>query len=192
MKCLVIYSHPNEKSFNFAVKEEVVKQLQENKHEVEVRDLYAINFNPALSLKDFSILGEGNIPKDIEIEQNFITWADAIIVIHPTWWNSFPAMLKGYIDKVLLPGFAYKYGDSGVVPLLTGKKGLIFRTLGGDEKLNLEDGRKKAYETTSNYGTLGFCGINILNIENFWSAPFVDDAKRKEYLSKIKEVIKKL
>lgn len=192
MKCLVIYSHPNEKSFNFAVKEEVIKQLKENKHDVEVRDLYAINFNPVLSLKDFSTLGEGKIPEDIKKEQDFITWADAIIVVHPTWWNSFPAMLKGYMDKVLLPGFAYKYGDSGVIPLLEGKKGLIFRTLGSDEKLNIEDGRKIAYKTTSDYGTLGFCGINILNIENFWSTPFVDDAKRKEYLSKIKEIIKKI
>lgn len=192
MKCLVIYSHPNEKSFNFAVKEEVIKQLKENKHEVEVRDLYAINFNPVLSLKDFSMLGEGKVSEDIKVEQDFITWADAIIIVHPTWWNSFPAMLKGYMDKILLPGFAYKYGDNGVIPLLEGKKGLIFRTLGSDEKLNIEDGRKISYETTSDYGTLGFCGIDILNIENFWAAPFVDNEKRKEYLSKIKEVIKRL
>ncbi len=192
LKCLVIYSHPNSKSFNHAVKDEVLNQLKIRGHEVEVRDLYEIGFNPVLSLKDFETLGKGETPPDIKKEQEFLLWAEAIIVIHPTWWNSFPAMLKGYFDKILLPGFAYKYGDNGVIKLLSGRKGIIFRTSGSDLNLNLSDGRKVAYETTSDYGTIGFCGIELVSIETFWSAPFVEESVRKGYLEKIKESIAKL
>ena len=108
MKHLVIYAHPNEQSLNGYLKQVVVEHLAKNGHEVKVRDLYQLNFNPVLSLEDMAGQRIGKVEEDVKKEQDYIVWADCITFIHPIWWTGLPAILKGYIDRVFSYGFAYR------------------------------------------------------------------------------------
>ena len=108
MKYLVVYAHPNPKSFCHAIKEEIVVRLKEQGAIVDVRDLYQMGFNPVLSANDFMQLAQKKIPADIQKEQDLVAGADTIIFIYPVWWFSMPAILKGYVDRVFMRGLDRK------------------------------------------------------------------------------------
>ncbi|HAM51558.1 MAG TPA: NAD(P)H dehydrogenase, partial [Nitrospiraceae bacterium] len=95
MKYLIVYAHPNPRSFNHAILETISGELKKKKKEFTVRDLYKIGFNPVLSTKDLEAVQNGAVPKDIKKEQSYISKADTLIVIFPIWWSAMPAMLKG-------------------------------------------------------------------------------------------------
>lgn len=101
MKVLTIFAHPNPKSFNRAVLDTVTGELRKKNAEVRVKDLYAMNFNPILSGSDFEQLLAGKVPDDIAAEQADVTWADVLIFIYPIWWIGQPAILKGWLDRVM-------------------------------------------------------------------------------------------
>ena len=107
MRHLVIAAHPNTKSFNHSVAETYVAALEERKHRVECRDLYASNSNPVMSAHDLAAIGHGRASKDIRDEQAAIRRADVLTFISPLWWSGFPAIMKGYLDRVFCEGFAY-------------------------------------------------------------------------------------
>ena len=141
MRILVILSHPTEGSFNHAISGTAVSKLRENGHEVTYHDLYAEKFDPLLS-------GE-EIPKDAELDPQIekhckeIKDADGIIIIHPNWWGQPPAILKGYIDRIIRAGVAYEFleGDDGEgVPngLLKAETAIVFNTSNTPEKRELE------------------------------------------------------
>ena len=134
MKTLIIVGHPNPKSLNKnGILKTVVEELNAANHEVEVRDLYEIGFNPILSGADFAGMQSGNIPVDIKTEQDFISWADNIIVIHPTWWIGRPAIIQGYYDRILSFNFAFTVDQNGARGLLKNKSALIINTAGTPE-----------------------------------------------------------
>jgi NAD(P)H dehydrogenase (quinone) len=189
MKHLVIYSHPNPQSFNHAILEVVMESLKAKNHEVVVRDLYALGFDPVLKASDFEGIQSGNLPKDIKTEQGYVAWADVMTVVHPVWWTGLPAMFKGYIDRVFSYGFAYSVGDKGIVPLLTGKKVVIFNTQGTPGEIYEASGMFDAMKKTSDTGIYEFCGLEVLSHVFFTAVPYVDDGKRKDYLAKVKEIL---
>ena len=134
MRHLVLYCHPDSKSFCHAILENVVETLRGKGHEVRVKDLYAEGFDPILKGSDFAAFQAGKTPPDIKAEQDHIVWAETITVIHPVWWTSLPAMLKGYIDRVFALGFAYAFGPDGPKGLLGGRKVVIFSTQGAAQR----------------------------------------------------------
>jgi len=104
---LVVAAHPSTQSFNRAVVKTYIAALRERRHRVECRDLYAAHFNPILSARDLAAIGHCKAAPDVRREQAAIRQADVITLIAPMWWSGFPAMLKGYIDRVFCAGFAY-------------------------------------------------------------------------------------
>lgn len=118
MNHLIVYAHPRKESFNHAIMETAVQGLQEKGHEVVVRDLYAMEFEPVISNSEIL----GGIGEDIEQEQEYLKWADVIIFIYPIWWTGLPAIVKGYIERVFTYGFAYRYVNGEQMGLLKGKK----------------------------------------------------------------------
>jgi len=118
MNYLIVYAHPNPKSFNHAIKERVEAKLKKEKKKYSVRDLYAMKWNPVLGGADFEVMQGGKTPEDIKAEQNYIKEADVVIFIHPIWWFGMPAVLKGYVDRVFSYGFAYEVGKEGVKGIL--------------------------------------------------------------------------
>ena len=182
MKHLIVYSHPNPKSFCHAIFETVTKTLKSNGHEVVIRDLYNLNFDPILKASDFVAMKTGNITNDIKEEQNYIIWSDIMTMIHPVWWTGLPAMFKGYIDRVYSHGFAYAIGEKGLEQLLTGKKVIIFNTQGTPKEIYDASGMSNDMHLTSDAAIYQFCGIEVLEHIFFSAVPYVDDKTRKGYL----------
>jgi len=118
MKALLVYAHPNPKSFNRAVLDTVTGELNKKGAEVRVKDLYIMNWNSTLAASDFEQMMSGKTPDDIAREQADVTWADTLFFIYPIWWSSHPAILKGWIDRVFSFGFAYHMTDKGPEGLL--------------------------------------------------------------------------
>lgn len=179
MKVLVIYTHPNPKSFNHAILETVLKGLKESKHEVKEKDLYKLDIKNTLDKKDLETLLGGDTPKDIKTEQEDISWAEALIFIYPTWWYDRPALLKGWIDRVWSNNFAYEYVDKKAKGLLTHNKALVITTLGSSEEDfdNLRPGDKEAIKIPMVHGTLNFCGIKNVDFKPFYG--FVDNTEKE-------------
>lgn len=157
MNCLVLYAHPRENSLNATIKNEVVKKLKVKNHNVEISNLYEMEFDPILKNDKPRSTNE-----QIKAEQNKLKNADFLIVISPVWWFGFPAILKGWFDTVLAPGFAYKYDAGGVVPLLHDKNVIIFNTFGTPEHILQNTGVVKAFERVIDKGIFGFCGMNVV------------------------------
>lgn len=131
MNVSIILAHPHQGSFNHAIANTVVKELKENGHTVTFHDLYADHFDPVLPFHEIS----RDAPLDPAVAGycREIAEADGIIIIHPDWWGQPPAILKGWIDRVIRPGVAYRFceGDNGEgIPegLLKAKAALIFNT----------------------------------------------------------------
>lgn len=162
MRHLVIAAHPSSKSFNHAVVEAYTSALAERKHHVECRDLYSLKFNPVLSARDLAALAQGMPAGDVVREQGAIRRADVVTLISPLWWSGFPAMLKGYLDRVFSFGFAYTIKDGEYLPGLAGKKGVIVTTSGATKKELKNSGALRALRTIYDEGLMQFCGIELV------------------------------
>lgn len=121
MRVLVIYSHPVETSFNASTHLKVVQTLREAGHEVDDCDLYAEGFNPVMSREER--LGYHDVPgnrRPVERYVERMEWAEVLVFCFPTWCFGLPAMLKGFFDRVLMPGVAFDISDpANVKPALT-------------------------------------------------------------------------
>lgn len=113
MRALVIYCHPKPDSFTAAVRDLVLEKLDATQAEVRLIDLYARGFDPVLTAdcldryEDTSCNLEG-----IEHDVADLRWCDTLIFVYPTWWYGLPAMLKGWLDRVLVPGVAFAMPDA--------------------------------------------------------------------------------
>lgn len=121
MRVLVIFSHPVETSFQASMHQTVVQELRAAGHEVDDCDLYAEGFNPVMSREErigYHEVPSNQIPVKRYIER--LQWAEAVVFCFPTWCFGLPAMLKGFFDRVLMPGVAFDISDpANVKPSLT-------------------------------------------------------------------------
>lgn len=161
MNHLIIYAHPNPGSLNAQLKQTVVEYLETGGHNVVVRDLYQLGFNPALSLDDMAGQRKGQVSDDVKTEQAYISAADCITFIHPVWWTGLPAIMKGYIDRVFSYGFAYRYDQGIQKGLLTGKRAVIINTHGKSHDEYNAIGMDTALSLTSDKGIYTYCGFEI-------------------------------
>jgi NAD(P)H dehydrogenase (quinone) len=162
MKVLVVLAHPREGSFNHAIAAKVSDALIARGHEVLFHDLYKEKFDPIMPASE--ILKDGKVDTVIESHCDELQSSGGIVIIHPNWWGQPPAILKGWIDRVIRPGVAYEFleGDGGDgIPrgLLAGKTALIFNTS------NTPDEREKEVfgdplEGLWKMCIFNFCGIN--------------------------------
>ena len=113
MKISIILAHPDPASLNHAIARTAKAGLRANGHDVILHDLYAERFDPILNSSEISETGP--VPPEIERYGTEISSADGIVIVHPNWWGQPPAILKGWIDRVLRPGVAYRFleGDTG-------------------------------------------------------------------------------
>ena len=134
MKCLVIVTHPSRDSLCKLLSRRVVNKLTQMGHEVIVEDLYAAEFEPALTtVERESYYSDSYASSSISGQACRLKEAEALILLFPTWWFGFPAMLKGWFDRVWGPGIAYEHArDFGPIkPRLDNlRKVLVITTLG--------------------------------------------------------------
>lgn len=158
MKFLIIYAHPNTEGHNPLVLKEVTRILEKKGKDFEVIDLYKINYNPVLQSSEHYTSRNKEISEQNKKFQEKINQSTHLIFIYPVWWGTMPAILHGFFDRVLTPGFAYHF--QGPVPIghLKEKKAIVIHTSGASKlttKLILGNRFKKMIKTH----ILNFCGI---------------------------------
>ncbi|KAK9241832.1 flavoprotein-like protein [Lipomyces tetrasporus] len=158
MKALLVFAHPEPRSFNGALRDIAVEELKAQGHEVQVSDLYAMRWKPEIDRSDFPTVASGSLLQvsaasgasfaantltdDVKAEQEKLLWADVLILQFPLWWWSMPAILKGWVDRVFSYGFAYgvgehsdnHWGDRFGEGVFLGKRAMLIVTMGGWEE----------------------------------------------------------
>jgi NAD(P)H dehydrogenase (quinone) len=191
MNVLVIVAHPNKKSFNHAIAMTCARELVENGHEAIFHDLYEEQFNPLLPYEEFQ--REAALPIEIQEHCDHLSSADGIIIVHPNWWGQPPAILKGWVDRVIRPGVAYEFveGDKGEgVPkgLLKARSAIVFNTS------NTDTGREKTVfgdplETIWKNCVFDLCGVSAFHRRMFNIVVTSSKTQRKRWLSEVIEDI---
>jgi NAD(P)H dehydrogenase (quinone) len=191
MRISVILAHPNHGSFNHAIAQTAVEQIEGNGHKGFFHDLYKEGFDPLLFSNE--IPKDAQLPVVITEHCREIAEADGIIVVHPNWWGQPPAILKGWVDRVIRPGIAYEFleGDSGEgVPngLLKAKTAIVFNTS------NTEIEREKKVfgdplETIWKNCIFGLSGVTNFYRRMFGIVVTSTETQRKEWLDEIRRDI---
>ena len=187
-KIFLVYSHYNDKSFNAAIKETFTKTAEENGHEVDCVDLYKEKFDPIF-------VGEKPTPEVLDHRKR-IEQSDIITLVAPIWNFRMPAILEGWIDKVLAPPWAFKFkklfGNYGYpIGNLKGKKAIVFCTYGSPQFairtffLNMPTKRLRR-------GVFNICGITDVVYKRYFAVPFVSDEKIKKFLEDVEKTAKYL
>jgi len=183
----VILAHPYAHSFNHAIFAQVCSVLQACDVPYHAHDLYAEQFNPVLSVREL-----GKQPTDDPLVQRYtdeLVSSDLLFFIHPNWWGQPPAILKGYIDRVIRPPHAYDFpvgASGGGLPVgkLAGKTGVVFNTSNTDETRE-RDYFHDPLEHIWNECVFGFCGIEKTHRRMFC---IVADSTQKEREAWLQEV----
>ncbi|HOK37908.1 MAG: NAD(P)H-dependent oxidoreductase [Bacteroidales bacterium] len=161
MRTLIVYANYKENSFTSAIKDQVAETFHQNGHEVVIRNLYEIKFNPVLTKNDLESIENEIFPVDIMNEQKFIQWADLICFVYPIWWSGMPAILKGYLERVLVMGYAFEFKGDDVIPKLTNKKVAIFNST-GNKKVYKNEKHLEALNIITREAIFGFCGMKVI------------------------------
>lgn len=120
MQVLLVHAHPRADSFSSALNATVADALRNAGHAVELRDLYAEGFAPAMTAEERG--RHHDIPRNLEGIADHVASlqrAEALVLVYPTWWYGMPAMLKGWFDRIWVPGVAFNLGAGPIEPLLT-------------------------------------------------------------------------
>lgn len=185
MNTLIIYAHPNPRSFNRAILDTVEAALTRRGDAIRIHDLYQMHSRAVLEAEDLIRNWRGDLPADTRHEQDAIRWAGQLVFIYPIWWFGPPAILKGWIDRILTHKFAFDIGPAGMTGLLTGKKALIINTLGGDEETYQKKRWHELLVRPMVEGVLAACGIEDVHYRAFYSVPTVTQADRQAMLTEV-------
>lgn len=192
MKISVILAHPRPGSFNHAIAGEVVSTLCKSGHEVIVHDLYAEKFDPLLWYPE--IARDAVLPPHVAEHCREIAAADGIVIVHPNWWGMPPAILKGWIDRVLRPGVAYRFAetdsDEGIpIGLLAAKAVIVFNTSNtpaAREEEVFGDPLERIWKDC----IVSFCGVPLFHRRMFGVIVTSSEEQRKAWLDEVGEIIR--
>lgn len=192
MKISIILAHPDPASFNAAIGKVVRETLTQDGHVVAFHDLYAEQFDP--------LLHRGEIPKDAQLDPALrrhceeIAHADGIVVVHPNWWGQPPAILKGWVDRVIRPGTAYEFldGDGGEgVPhgLLCAQTALVFNTSNTAPEREVAvfgDPLERIWKDC----IFGLCGVPCFYRQTFGVMVLSTPAQRAAWLQEVTDIVR--
>ncbi len=185
----LILAHPEKTSFNHAIANTVHEELKKNGHEVSFHDLYAESFDPVLPPAEAA--SDASLPSCIEEHCREISRARAIIIVHPNWWGQPPAILKGWVDRVLRAGVAYEFleGDSGEgipVGLLKVDTAIVFNTSNTSVLRELQtfgDPLEKLWKDC----IFGLCGVNVFYRRMFGVMVTSTEEQRLSWLQEVRD-----
>lgn len=202
MNVLLVFAHPEPKSFNGALFDTAVKSLNEAGHSVATSDLYRMGFNPVSDRRNFTSVKEaeflklqmeemhatevGGFAPDIEAELRKVEAANLMIWQFPLWWFGMPAILKGWADRVFAMGRTYGYGHIYETGVFKGKRALLSLTTGGPQEAYTPDGFNgdlDAILRPMQRGILEFTGFSVLRPQVHWQPVRVEPAERKAWLN---------
>lgn len=182
-KILIINGHPNSSSFNFGIADSYLKGAIASGAEVDTITIADLKFNPNLQ---FGYQKRTELEPDLLEAWEKIQKANHLVWIHPVWWGGLPAITKGFIDRLFLPGMAFQYRKNSVWwdKLLTGKTAHIITTL--DQPgwyYRFFYGRPSVNQLKKS--TLGFCGVKPVKVTYIGIIKTSDDSQRKKWLQKV-------
>ncbi|MFC4333690.1 NAD(P)H-dependent oxidoreductase [Salininema proteolyticum] len=206
MNVHIVLAHPSPTSLCASLCDEAVAFLTANGHEVTVSDLYAMKWK---AVADYDDLGshtdgtyidasgeayrDGGLSEDIRTEQARIEAADAVVLLFPLWWFSMPAIMKGWVDRVLVNGLGYgttrgwkRYGDGAYA----GKRGMVITAAGGSETVLSERGVSGSITDILwpiNHGILYYTGMDVLEPHVVTSAVTVDSDRYQNLVAELRE-----
>jgi NAD(P)H dehydrogenase (quinone) len=192
MNHLIIYAHPDKESFLKNILDEIIHEAKKQNHQIVLRDLLEMNFNPVLGYSDLEKIRNGKIADEIAKEQDYIKNADIISVVYPIWYMSMPAVIKGYFDRTLTRGFAFDFDGPVVNGKLTNKKVYLFSTAGLNKDLYDTMYLIENFNHIVDYGIFEFFCMEVYNHEYFWSIPFLNTHEKKEILKTVREIIQSM
>ena len=190
MKISVILAHPHEGSFNHAIAGTVTRTLEENGHSVTFHDLYVERFDPVLPFDE--IQRGARLPDLLQRHCDEIAEAEGIVFIHPNWWGMPPAILKGWVDRVLRPGTAYRFlevdnGEGIPEGLLNARAALVFNTSNTPEERELQvfgDPLERLWKDC----ICSFCGIPVFHRRMFRVIVTSTESERRDWLSEVEDL----
>jgi NAD(P)H dehydrogenase (quinone) len=178
MKTLIIYAHPNTGGHCAELLKNVIIELKAKKEDYLLWDLYKMKYDPILHGNEHYTRGNYTISKQNQEIQKHIANADKLIFIYPVWWNSMPAILKGFVDRVFTARFAFKFVKSMPVGLLKGKKSVVFITSGASNLFSCIFQGKRAAKIMKK-DILQYCGIKTKVFQYGKTLEFNDSSKIK-------------
>jgi len=201
MQVLIVYAHEEPNSFNAALKNVAIRTLQEAGHKVIVSDLYRMRFKAVADGEDFlerrdkhylkrqleekAATELGTLAHDILEEQRKLRTCDLLLLQFPLWWFSMPAILKGWVDRVMSMGFAYGGGQWYDTGGLKGRRAMLSVTTGGPDFMYSPLGRNGDMERILfpiQHGILYFCGFDVLPPHIAYSPAHATDEQRATML----------
>lgn len=211
MNTLIVYAHPEPRSFNAALRDAAVDELRQQGHAVEVSDLYAMNFKPVVDRADFLTCHDeerfnvsleqrhahahGGLSPDVRSELDRLVRADLLILHFPMWWFGMPAILKGWIDRVFVSGAVYGRSAMFEHGKLRGKRAMVCVTTGapmqafGPGSLN---GEVLDLLAPLHRGVLAFTGMSVLPPFLSYHVPYAGLEGRTAMLAAYREHLRRL
>jgi NAD(P)H dehydrogenase (quinone) len=182
-KILIIDGHPNEASFCHALAGAYAKGAQASDFDVQTLSLRSLKFDINLQ-QGYRKIQE--LEPDLVKAQSLIKWCEHLVVIYPVWWGSMPALLKGFLDRCWLPGFAFKYHDKDPFwdRLLSGRSARIIVTSDAPALYNLIVNLNAPVRVMKNM-VLGFCGFKPVKTTAIGSVKTLSEPKRLKILEDV-------
>ncbi len=191
MNISVILAHPMPGSFNHAIAEKAVAELGRNDHVVSFHDLYREGFNPLLPGAE--IPAGVPLPPVVARHCDELAAADGIVIVHPNWWGQAPAILTGWVDRVLRRSVAYNFteGDSGEgvpVGLLKAGTAIVFNT-SDTPALREQAVFGDPLELVWKNCVFGLCGVQEFHRRTFSVVVTSTQEEREAWLAEAKELV---
>lgn len=182
---LIINAHPDQESFCKALAESYLKGAEAGSHTCKLVNLNELQFNINLP-KGFRV--PTPLEPDLIEVQKMISESNHIVIIYPNWWSTFPALLKGFIDRTFLPGFAFKYRENSPLwdKLLIGKTAHLIVTMDSPYWYYKCIAHQPGIHALRK-GILGFCGIKTVKTSVFSPMKSSQESKRKQWLNSVFE-----
>jgi len=189
-KVLIINGHPDKLSFCFELARHYKKGADMAGADCKLVNLADLEFDPILAS---GYRKRTELEPDLLMMQEEIKKADHLVLVYPTWWATYPALLKGFIDRVFLPGFSFKYRENSPMwdKLLTGKTARMIVTM-DSPKWYYALFMKNAGHRSMKKGILEFCGIKPVKITSFSQLKSSTEASRKAWLTQVEKLGNKL
>ena len=188
-KILIINGHPNKNAFNYGIASAYKKGAVNSGAEVKESIIADLDFNPNLK---FGYQQRTELEPDLIEAWEKIKWAEHLVWVHPVWWGGLPAISKGFIDRLFLPGFAYQYRENSVWwdKLLKGKTAHIITTIDQPGWYYwLFYGRPSVNQLKKS--TLEFCGVKPVKVTYFGIVKTATNELRKKWLDKVEDLGRK-
>jgi len=193
MKVVIVFNHPYEGSYCNAILNSVSRGLEKANHQIDIIRLDKEGFNPVMTSQDLKAFRDKQPidPKVMEYKQR-LEKADHVIFIFPIWWELMPALMKGFVDKVIFPGVAYDYingSNTEMKPLLTNIKGVTVITTMNTPSILYRIIFGNAIQKSLMRGTFWKIGYKNRKWISFNMVKQVTDQKRKMWLAKLEKTI---